>query len=245
METAKYSDVGRVRPLNEDSYYISEYAQAYDTIYAMVADGMGGHKAGEVASTAAVAEVSAFINKHYTSELSDDNVKRLLSAALKSANDKVYQMSRADEAVSGMGTTLTLLLKAGVKVFIAHVGDSRAYVLADGVIHRMTRDHSMVEELLSSGQITPAQARSHPQKNVITRAIGTEPTIEVDTLQTTAQPGDIFLLCTDGLTNLLSDSEVAALISQSPSMEAAASLLTQTANERGGPDNITVVLLKV
>lgn len=245
IEVGKSTDVGRTRPLNEDSYYVSEYVEQFDAIYAMVADGMGGHQAGEVASAAAIGEVSAFINKYFTDGLDDEQIKKLLVSAIKSANDKVYRLSRADEHMSGMGTTLTLLLKTGKQIYIAHVGDSRAYVIHGESIHRVTTDHSMVEELLKSGQITPKQAQNHPQKNIITRAIGTEPTISADTYQLSSQPGDIYLLCTDGLTNMLSDGRIISLIRENEHLDTAAKILTQAANEQGGQDNITVVLLRV
>ncbi len=245
MEIGMCTDVGLMRPINEDAYFVSEYVADMGTLYVIVADGMGGHQAGEVASAAAVREVCRKINQNYHIDMTDDEVAALLERAVASANRKVYEMSREDAQMNGMGTTLTFLLLSGTKVYIAHVGDSRAYRIRDGAITRLTHDHSMVEELLRSGQITPKQAMEHPQKNVITRAVGTDRTVEPDILETSAQPGDIFLLCTDGLTNQVSDSGLLAILAESGSMQGAANAMVQAANAAGGPDNSTVVLFRV
>lgn len=245
MRIGTCSDVGRTRPINEDNFYVSEYARKQEALYAMVADGMGGHNAGETASEIAVEVISEFINEYFNDQIPPEQVRELLIAAINQANRLIYSDSRDNVKLSGMGTTLTACFLYGMQATVAHVGDSRAYIIRDDVIHRVTSDHSLVAELLQNGQITPEQARNHPQKNVITRAVGTDPKVEIDIYEFEIQANDIILLCTDGLSNLLSDREMYHMIREAESMEDAAAALVDAANEKGGLDNITAVLLEV
>lgn len=245
MRTGAYTDMGRTRPINEDNFYVSEYVSRPGVIYAIVADGMGGHNAGETASEVAVSEISGFINQYYSKELPPEQIKDMLIAAINNANKTVYESSQKNPAFSGMGTTVTACFYCAGRVTVAHVGDSRLYVLRDDVFHKITQDHSLVAELLANGQITPEQARNHPQKNVITRAVGTEPDTEVDIYEFEVKPKDIILLCTDGLSNMLSDNRMKEIIKGTKKMEEAAEKLVDAANEEGGFDNITAVLLEI
>ncbi len=239
------TDVGRTRPMNEDGYYISEYSQEVDGLYAIVADGMGGHQAGEVASGMAIQKISESVNQGFTTDMSMAELKDLLVTVLKQANSAVYQKSASEPACQGMGTTITLCFILGDQGLVAHVGDSRAYLLRKETLHQITTDHSLVQELMLKGQITAEEAANHPQKNVITRALGTDSGVEIDLYEFTVQPEDMLLLCTDGLSNMLQDDELAAVLTefQGGSMERLSEQLVQKANAKGGVDNITAVLL--
>lgn len=240
-----YTDLGKTRPINEDGYYLSEYNKELDALYVMVADGMGGHQAGEIASTMAVQQVSEVINKNFTAGMDVPEVKELLVKAVKSANHVIFEQGRENEERRGMGTTLTLCFVLGNKAIVAHVGDSRAYLLRQDAWHQITSDHSLVQELLRNGQITEEEAIHHPQKNVITRALGTDFGVEIDIYEFTIYEGDILLLCTDGLSNMLSDERLKELIKQNYgcSLDRLSEQLVTAANEEGGYDNITAVLL--
>jgi len=238
------TDVGKARPVNEDGYYFSVCSEETETTYAMVADGMGGHLAGEVASTMAIRQISEHINAQYAEELTIAATKKLLVKAIKKANSEIYQKSRKDMAYHGMGTTLTLCFTTKGKAIVAHVGDSRAYLMRHGELHQITTDHSLVQELLSGGQITAKEAATHPQKNVITRALGTDAAVDIDLYEFELTSGDLVLLSTDGLTNMLQDAELVSLLAERPEqpVEEAAKHLVLKANEKGGHDNITAVL---
>lgn len=239
------TDLGRTRPINEDGYYISDYNSAQDAMYAVVADGMGGHQAGEVASTMAICEIQDAVNKRCFGDMTGSDIKDMLITAVKKANRLIYQKSQEEMSFSGMGTTVTMCLIYGEKAFVAHVGDSRAYVLRGGKLHQITTDHSLVYELVKIGQITAEEAMHHPQKNVITRALGTDSGVEIDLYEFGILPGDVVLLCSDGLTNMLSDPELIEILTekQSDSLTELTERLVASANEKGGFDNITAVLL--
>jgi PPM family protein phosphatase len=231
VEEVGLTDVGRQRQSNEDSFFESPPVFA-------VADGMGGARAGEVASRMAV---EAFGER---GESGSDPEAELVSIA-RTANRRIYELARSDEAYRGMGTTLTAVVVGGREVTVGHVGDSRLYRLRDGELERLTTDHSLVEELVKGGRIAPEEAETHPQKSIITRALGVEPDVEVDTLTCTARDGDVYLICSDGLTGMLSESEVADVLRSRGSLEEAARHLIDAANQAGGRDNITVVLFRV
>ena len=239
------TDLGRTRPINEDGYYISEYSQKMDALYAIVADGMGGHQAGEVVSAMAIRQISETINQGVCNGMTPSEIKELLVSAIKQANRAIYETSKKERDYGGMGTTLTLCFVCGEQAVVAHVGDSRAYMIRNGVMHQITTDHSLVQELMHSGQITAEEAARHPQKNVITRALGTDPGVEIDLYEFRIMPDDVLLLCTDGLTNMLSDEEIASLLAeeQGGTMAYLAGRLVESANQQGGHDNITAVLL--
>jgi PPM family protein phosphatase len=225
------SDTGRQRTANEDSYY------ARAPLFA-VADGMGGAQAGEVASRIAA---DSFESARRGGESGESFLRRVAEAA----NERIHGLAQDDSSRSGMGTTLTAALVEGDEVAIAHVGDSRAYLLRDAELRLLTSDHSLVEELRRQGRLTSEQAEDHPQRSIITRALGPEPEVEVDTLTVSARPGDVFLLCSDGLTTMLKDEAIIAALRSGDSLSDAASRLVREANEAGGRDNITVVAFRL
>jgi len=222
------SDVGRQRDHNEDS------AIEVEPMF-MLADGMGGAQAGEVASQTAAKVFSAGAGKDGTPE------ERLTRLAQK-ANSQIYELAQADEAKRGMGTTLTAALVEGDGVTVAHVGDSRVYRMRDGELEQLTHDHSLVAELERSGEISHEEAFDHPSKSVITRALGPEPEVDVDAHTHSSRPGDTYLMSSDGLTDMITDDEIAAIMRGSDSLDETAESLIRAANQSGGRDNITVVL---
>ncbi len=238
---AKLTDVGRARPHNEDyvDYYIPPDPQQLTrkgAIY-LVADGMGGHQAGEVASRGAIEVV---INQYYADPSLDIGLS--LVRAFHLANQQIHTQAQADPSKSGMGTTLVAAVILGHKVYVANVGDSRAYLINKGAITQITEDHSWVEEQVRAGLLTPEQARRHPQRNLVTRALGSKPSVDVDLFEGKISPGDRLLLCSDGLTGRVEDQEIAAVAREYPPEEAVGILVAQ-ANERGGNDNISVLIV--
>ena len=230
-EQAGNSDVGRQRHTNEDALLLSPPFFA-------VADGMGGAQAGEVASQLAMEAFEA----ERDAELSPED---RLAAIARDANSRIYELASRDESRRGMGTTLTAAIVTGDEVSIGHVGDSRAYRLRDGALEQLTRDHSLVAELERSGQISPEAAEHHPQRSIITRALGPEPEVDVDTYTVAGRSGDVYLLCSDGLTSMVSDEELRSIVRQADDLNAAAADLVRAANQSGGKDNVTVVLFRV
>ncbi|HEX3617700.1 MAG TPA: Stp1/IreP family PP2C-type Ser/Thr phosphatase [Solirubrobacteraceae bacterium] len=230
-ETIVRTDVGRQRRSNEDSSYAG--APVF-----VVADGMGGAQAGEVASQMVVEAFAEGLPQDGTPE-------ERLSVVVQKANHEIHARSRSDAASAGMGTTVTAAYLDEDSVALAHVGDSRAYLLRDGELSRLTEDHSLVEELLRGGKLTEEEALEHPQRSVITRALGIEPIVEIDTWTYPLRPGDVVLLCSDGLTSMLSEQQVQQVLLDSADLEQAGDQLIAEANEAGGRDNITVVLFRV
>jgi serine/threonine protein phosphatase PrpC len=233
VEQAGRTDVGRQRSANEDALVLAP------PFYA-VADGMGGAKAGEVASATA-AEVFEGEPDSGSGEPAEKQLERIL----REANRRIYELATTNEAHRGMGTTLTAAKVTGDEVSLAHVGDSRAYRMRDGVLEQLTKDHSLVAELERTGQITPEAAEHHPQRSIITRALGPEPDVQVDTYTLAGRDGDLFLICSDGLTSMISDEELASILRSAPRLEAAADSLVRAANQSGGKDNITVFLFRL
>ncbi|MGZ5338269.1 MAG: Stp1/IreP family PP2C-type Ser/Thr phosphatase [Thermoleophilaceae bacterium] len=231
VEQVGRSDVGRQRSVNEDSLVIAPPFFA-------VADGMGGAKAGEVASATAI---EVFQGEGESSEGSESQLARIV----REANRRIHELAVSDESYRGMGTTLTAAKIAGDEVSLAHVGDSRAYLLRDGQLEQLTRDHSLVAELERSGQITPEAAEHHPQRSIITRALGPEPDVEVDTYTITGRADDLFMICSDGLTSMISDDEVGSILRSAEGLQDGAEALVRAANQSGGRDNITVVLFRL
>jgi protein phosphatase len=225
------TDTGRQRRANEDSLL------ARSPLF-VVADGMGGAQAGEVASRIAVESF-----RHGLDDAS--RPEAALATLALAANSRIHELSHSDAEHAGMGTTLTAVYVGDSEVAIAHVGDSRAYCLRDGELLRLTDDHSLVDELMRQGRLTPEEAIEHPQRSVITRALGPEGTVEVDTRSFRARPGDVYLLCSDGLTTMLSEEEIADALRSHPRLRDAGEALIAAANEAGGRDNITVVLLRL
>jgi protein phosphatase len=225
------TDTGRQRRDNEDSAF------ARAPVF-VVADGMGGAQAGEVASRLAI--------EAFEHGLPDDgSPEERLATRVREANHQIYERSRADRGRAGMGTTLTAAYVDDAHVAIAHVGDSRAYLFRAGTLQRLTQDHSLVDELVRRGKLTEEQAAEHPQRSIITRALGPEPDVEVDTWTYPARPGDVVLLCSDGLTSMISEERVREVLDAHPNLDEAADALIHEANEAGGRDNITVVLFRL
>jgi len=229
---AAVSDTGRKRRRNEDAYVVAPPLFA-------VADGMGGAQAGEVASRLAAAAL-------------EDTDPGLLSgpervaSLIQEANRRVHERSTADPTTAGMGTTMTVALVEGATVVIGHVGDSRAYLVRDSSIEQVTEDHSLVNELLKSGRLSRAEADVHPQRSVITRAVGTDPDVDVDSFTVDAQEGDVFLLCSDGLTDMVGDDDILGLVEQyRDDLDTATRALVSAANSEGGEDNITVIAFAI
>ena len=229
---ARASDTGRKRRHNEDSYVVAPPLFA-------VADGMGGAQAGEVASKLAAAALEESDHGQLRGE---DGVAELI----QEANRRVHERSTADPSTSGMGTTMTVALVENGNVVIGHVGDSRAYRVRAGQPEQLTEDHSLVNELLKSGKLSPEEAEVHPQRSVITRAVGTDPDVDVDTFTVAAEEGDVFLLCSDGLTDMVADTAIRDLVQEHrDDLERAARALVDAANKGGGEDNITVVAFEI
>jgi serine/threonine protein phosphatase PrpC len=226
------TDTGRQRNANEDSFF------ARAPVF-VVADGMGGAQAGEVASKAAA--------EAFDRDLPAAPPEQVLRETIEAANREIHEHARADPALTGMGTTITAAIvnAQAEEVAVGHVGDSRAYRLRGGRLERLTRDHSLVEEMRRKGQLTDAQAEDHPQRSIITRALGPEPDVEVDVQTVPAQTGDVFLLCSDGLTTMLGDERIARVLSGATSMGAAVRALVDEANRAGGRDNITALAFQL
>ena len=230
-EFAFRSDTGRQRTANEDSYF----AQA--PLFA-VADGMGGAQAGEVASRIAAESFEPAVR-------GSEPPEAYLRSIAEAANERIHSLAQHDSSRSGMGTTLTAAIVEGDEVSFAHVGDSRAYLWRDGELRMLTSDHSLVEELRRQGRISDEQAEDHPQRSIITRALGPEASVDVDTLSFSARPDDVFLLCSDGLTTMVKDDGIAAVMSSAETLDDAVTELVAGANEAGGRDNITVVAFRL
>ena len=223
---AAATDIGQVREGNEDSFLV------HDPLFA-VADGMGGHVGGEVASTLALETMEKLFD-HGAADLGD---------LVQGANRAVFERSLLDRTVTGMGTTLTAALVEGDRVRLGHVGDSRAYLFRDGQLNLLTEDHTLVHRMVVSGEITEEEAGTHPHRSILTRALGVEMTIDVDDGELSVLAGDRLLLCTDGLTGMITDGRIREILGAAPDPADAAKRLVRAANRAGGVDNITVVLL--
>jgi serine/threonine protein phosphatase PrpC len=240
--------VGRQRQHNEDSFLVADEAKLY-----LVADGMGGHAAGEIASRIAVDSVSEFIL--HTKEddgtwphAYDEHLKRStnrLMAALKLANSRVLEAMKKDARLGGMGTTIVACLADDDTMSVAHVGDSRAYLVRSGELSRLTNDHSWVFEQVQAGMLTEAEAEKHPLRNVITRALGGALSVNPDASEIDSKPGDLYLLCSDGLTGMVPEEQILELVTaNADDLEKACRELIDVANEHGGLDNVTAILVK-
>jgi PPM family protein phosphatase len=229
---ARASDTGRKRRRNEDSYVVAPPMFA-------VADGMGGAQAGEVASKLAAAALEE------TDPATLSGPERLISL-IQEANRRVYERSSSDPSTSGMGTTMTVAVVEEAGVTIGHVGDSRAYLVREGKLEQLTEDHSLVNELLKSGKLSPQEAELHPQRSVITRAVGTDPDVDVDAFVVDAAEGDIFLLCSDGLTDMVGDDDILDTVERHrEDLDRVTKALVSAANRGGGEDNITVIAFAI
>ena len=245
MKVCGATDIGCLRKDNQDSYAIRQLDG--ETALLVVCDGMGGAKAGSVASSVAVETFVAAVQAAAAGGIPQDwfHRERLLTDACRQANDKVYQLSRETPEYEGMGTTLVAALVQPGAACLVHVGDSRGYVLENNSIHQTTVDHSLVQLLVDRGEITPAQARVHPQKNLITRALGVDSQVECDVIWLEPAPGSRLLLCSDGLTNVLDDETILDLSGREQEPERFCQTLLELTLDRGAPDNVTVVLAQL
>ncbi len=240
MKFYAITDIGRKRELNEDYIYTSgQPIGALPNLF-IVADGMGGHKAGDYASMHTVDRFVEVIR-----ELGEEHgVQDAINEAVTAANAYIYQRSRENSNLSGMGTTLVLASCIGNEAIVANIGDSRLYLVNDDAMTQITRDHSLVEEMVTLGGIDREMARNHPDKNIITRAVGVKEKVAADFFEVDLTKGDKLLLCSDGLTNMLRDEEIYQIIQDNKELEQAAKALVDAANENGGRDNIAVVLVE-
>ncbi len=240
MQVYSLSNRGMERSRNEDSCFAEANA---DYALLVVADGMGGHQAGNVASALAVETARDFWSDLAgNSSLSAEETRRALEKLILDANRAIIAEAAKNPAKKGMGTTLTAGFLRGERLVIAHVGDSRAYRICNGKIEQLTKDHSLLEQLLNSGQIEPEEAENHPQRHVLTRAVGIDDRLEVDIYEKEIETGSVLLFCTDGLTNHVNDQEIKSVCLEQQDPQAVAESLIDLANDRGGHDNITVVI---
>ncbi|MFC6452111.1 Stp1/IreP family PP2C-type Ser/Thr phosphatase [Paenibacillus vulneris] len=241
VKTANQTDVGRVRMVNEDRAIVQENLNGF--VLAIVADGMGGHQAGDVASQMAVDIIQSELQS-IARDATIEQRRELVKQAVELANRQIFDVASERENYYGMGTTVVTVLADTQSVVIGHIGDSRAYRISGGAIEQLTEDHSLVNELVKNGQITREEATHHPRRNVLTRALGTESTIEVDIQDFKWQTGDVLLICSDGLSSLVSSEQLLRLVNgEEEILEDKAQKLINEALEAGGDDNITVVLV--
>lgn len=240
MKVFAKSDIGKARSMNQDSYYISKIDEPIQLF--VLADGMGGYNGGEIASRLAVQSVINYVKEHFSSiELNKEAIAAFIKQSIEYANQVVYNKSKTEEELSEMGTTLEVCIIYNNKVFIGHVGDSRVYRIRKQFIRKLTIDHSYVEKLVKDGTITREESYTHPKKNMLTKALGCDDTVEPDILVKGFLKNDIILMCSDGLTNLVSENEIYGILMTN--VETAADNLIQMANNNGGLDNITVIII--
>ncbi len=247
IHSSAETDTGRVREKNEDSHLVVDELGLY-----VVADGMGGHVGGKMASSIAVKTVGEHVAEHHEAildgagamPLASSPVPRILADSVRAACSAVYEAAQADGELQGMGTTVTAMLLVSQRAFLAHVGDSRCYLQRNDRVIQVTDDHSLVNEQIKAGLITPEQARASRLKNIITRSVGFEKDVAVDTFALPVQVGDKFLLCSDGLANFVDDTEIGTALAEME-LDQVPQLMIDLANERGGDDNITVVCMAV
>ncbi len=241
MKTLGNSDIGRIRQNNEDAFRFGSFDDG--VTWAVVCDGMGGAAGGQIASTIAADMVGKKIEKCYNKSMTEGSIENMLLSAITTANVTVYDRAIADDFLSGMGTTLVAAVIKNSVASIAHVGDSRAYLIHDGSLRLLTKDHSLVQEMLDNGQITEEEFEHHPVKNIITRALGVAEQIEIEFDTVDLVKGDVLFLCTDGLSGTVSSSEMLDIY-QKYTFDQFTSKLIERANSAGGKDNITVVAVQ-
>lgn len=241
MKVIGNSDIGRVRETNEDAFRFGKYDDG--SIWAVVCDGMGGVSGGRLASSIAADMVSRKIEKSYNKSMSGVSIENMLLSAITTANVTVFDRSAVENGLKGMGTTIVACVVKGSTACIAHVGDSRAYIISGGAIRQITKDHSLVQEMLDKGQITKEQFDNHPNKNIITRVLGVDEEIEIDFDYVDVTENDIIILCSDGLSGFV-NSEKIFEISEGCEFSELCDKLIDAANENGGRDNITVVAVE-
>lgn len=240
MKIIAKTDTGKVRASNQDSYAAGEFRDG--VAWAVVCDGMGGNAGGNIASSAAVQAISKGLTAGYRTNMSPGSIRNLMVTTISNANYKIYDMAQDDPDLKGMGTTVVAALVGHGTAYIAHAGDSRAYIVSPDAIRQVTTDHSVVQKMVDSGEITEAQALKHPNRNLITRALGVEEDLRVDYSEEDFHDDDVLFICTDGLTNFVTDNEIQTIVSESKGNDFALSLV-DLANAHGGGDNITVVAI--
>lgn len=236
MKVTALTHKGMVREKNEDYFYIDEK----DHVLFVVADGMGGYKAGEVASKMAV---ETLVSEFKTAVDEGGSVDVLMKEALQKANDQVYDLATSDRDYENMGTTVTAAVFKEDMVYFAHIGDSRAYYIKNGQMQQLTKDHSLVAEMVRSGALSEEEAEKHPNRNIITNALGTEKLVRVDLFNMKNNRDAVFILCSDGLTNMVKDEEIMDIVNNCDDINNGCDRLVALANERGGIDNITLVII--
>ena len=238
MKVVAKTDTGLKRTNNQDSYAAGELPGS--VAWAVVCDGMGGAAGGNLASSTAVKIISERITSLYRPGMTSSSIKNMFLSAITAANIDVYEMGKNDPELSGMGTTVVVAIVVDENVYVAHAGDSRAYILSNKQLYQLTKDHSLVQEMVDSGKITQEEARAHPRKNLITRALGVFEELRVDFCEESISENDVLLICTDGLTNFIEAEEIYELTADGKFYEYAERLVNR-ANNNGGGDNITVV----
>ena len=239
MKSYSITDVGQIRTLNEDFVFASDTPVGNLPNLFVVADGMGGHNAGDFASKYAVETLLETIRVN-----PENNPIKIIRTAIETANSSILKEAAEHETMSGMGTTIVLTTIVGDYAYVANVGDSRLYVIGEK-IQQITRDHSLVQEMVRMGELDPEQARKHPKKNIITRALGAEKTVDIDFFDLKLEPGDVVLMCSDGLSNMVEDSQLREIISDtSTDLDEKGRILIREANRNGGKDNIAIVLVE-
>lgn len=241
MQFFSQIDIGKMRNSNQDACFTGRLYE--NTLLVIVCDGMGGAKAGNIASETAVKSISEYVGKSFRKTMQADDMAEMLKNALISANIEIYDMSRKNTEYSGMGTTAVIAIVQNESAVICHVGDSRAYLINDEIT-QLTKDHSIVQSLIESGKLTPDEAKAHPRKNVITKALGAEEDIVPDTVTVSLNTNDNLLFCTDGLTNFVETPDILKIFTTNE-INNVASTLVECANQNGGGDNITVVTVTV
>ncbi len=242
MRYCAITDRGAVRKQNQDAVF-AEFDESAGRGLLLVCDGMGGARAGNVASELTSRVFSQEFLKLVSGKSDPAEIREDMKAALRTANSAVFELAKAEPDCYGMGTTLVAAYVTGDTAEIINVGDSRAYLLGHGTISQITQDHSVVEDMVRRGEITREESRTHPRKNLITRAVGTQPDVKADMFKTALHPGDILLLCSDGLSNVLTDDEIRAETDASDGVEDAGGRLLDKTLQRGAPDNVSVVIL--
>lgn len=232
------TDIGQVRDSNQDSYAAGEFQNG--VAWAVVCDGMGGNAGGNVASSTAVKLISERITSGYRDSMTSSSIKNLIVTAITNANIQIFDMATDNPDLAGMGTTVVVAIVTKNAVYIAHAGDSRAYLVSKDEIRQLTKDHSLVQDMVEQGKITPAEAETHPQKNLITRALGVGENLDIDFTVEDTNGDEVLLICTDGLSNFVDPTDIYRTISDNPH-ENVADILVDLANKNGGGDNITVV----
>ena len=235
------TDIGRVRKVNQDA--VKTEVISDNLAWSVVCDGMGGQAGGDIASNIAVIMISKFLSDNLSELKTSDEIKSVIYEAVSSANQAIYLKSEKDKNLKSMGTTVIVCVVSMNKLYVAHMGDSRAYLISDDEITQLTTDHSMVQEMLDNGKLTIEEARNHPQKNIITRALGVNPEIKLEYNTLDIQKGNIILSCTDGLTNTVEEQDIYNICKKCNNKEEAVGKLISKGNKNGGNDNITVSLI--